>query len=246
MGDFLSTTMQFKFSREKDHVLILAFFGRFIYHFRTLAGNGAWLHVLITSVYLALLGCDRNSNETVQSLLVTYLEVFLPFVTALLSAFVFSGDAALEVLLTLTVSPRKIILERFFTVIILVASSAFLVTVWAVSLNPEASALIHPILTWLPPVLCLGGLAMAGSVLTHSANTGAAIAGLIWTLALLFKGELLSSTGGQVVFFFLTWQMPDSTIWGINRAVLTILGLVTVGVAAWLVERPEPFVRNLE
>jgi hypothetical protein len=219
---------------------------RIIYHLKTLVGAGLLLQAMVTLICIALIAWNRTDVDIVRILLVTYLEVFLPFVGALISTLSLPEDAMIEILFALPMSSRQMISEKLSLSGVLIAGSALLVTGLTFLLCPPIATSVNPILTWFSPTLFLMGVGMSCSVITSSPRTSASIVGLLWILEIMFKGEILSSPLGEATFLFLTWQMPDSNLWGINRLVLCALGIITLWFALKKIDLAEPFLKSSE
>jgi len=216
------------------------------YHLRTLIEKGVFFQGVVTLVYIILISLNRTEVDTVRLLLVTYLEVTLPFIGALLSILSFPESNMIEILFILRMAPRQILLEKLISVGTVIIVCAFLVTGAAFIFSPIAMTFTKTIFVWLAPTICLTGIGIACCVMTASSKTSAAVVGLIWILELMLKGEILSSPMGEATFLFLSWQLPESELWEMNRVVLCTLGLISLWFALKKLQWAEPFLKSSE
>jgi hypothetical protein len=73
----------------------------------------------------------------------------------------------------------------------------------------------------------------------HNRVAGGVVMTSSWAALLLFKQSILTSELGQILYPFLTLDMPDSPFWWTNRLVLTTLSLLLLGGAILLTGQEE-------
>lgn len=165
------------------------------------------------------------------------LALLVPIAAAMQAAFLFSpeDEPALEVLMA---SPRPLawtVLERFL-VLLLVQGGAALGASGLLALAWRGS-LVLIVAQWLPPLLCLSGLALFITLATRRAMMSLLSVGLLWA-AFVALGDVL------VVRWPFLWPLhlylePGEFGYTLNRLLLGLAGVNGVVASLWLLRDEE-------
>lgn len=180
-------------------------------------------------------------------------ELVIPFIGAVQGAFLFapSDEHALEVILAAPRPAHWLIGERA-AVLLIMQGAVGLTASMAMATLPGGQDLPSAILRWLPPLIALSGIAAYVSFLFGRSSFGLLTAILLFGVTLIGGDAIASSwqvwqTGGPFSLMALLWPVhlflfPDAagvTAYGINRAVLTAIGLLALLQMMRLIGRPE-------
>lgn len=180
---------------------------------------------------------------SVQNLLLTYGEVLLPQIAGWIATGVLLSDPCRELLLSSGRPIWKTMIERVLLIFstTLAAWGGMLLCTCYVTKRSTALQAVGAQMFWGGAVasllfISIGVLFALGF---HNRVAGGVVMTSSWAALLLFKQSILTSELGQILYPFLTLDMPDSPFWWTNRLVLTTLSLLLLGGAILLTGQEE-------
>ena len=182
-------------------------------------------------VTLGVLGLVFYATQThlLPLRLVNVIVLTLPLLVALQAAWLFSpeDEPALEVMLATPRPPAWTLFERLLLLFAVQGSVALVAGVYLSSVGGESMALT--ISRWLPPLFFLSGIAVYLTITTRRAIFGVLVVSLVWFALTLF-GEMAIERW-PVVWPLHLYLQPGTPNYGLNRLLLTLLGLSLLSLA---------------
>jgi hypothetical protein len=198
--------------------------------------------LFLSSVLLGMMILPVDPLE-VRFMLLTYGEVLLPQIAGWIATGILLSDPCRELLLSSGRAIWKTMIERLILVFsaTLVAWGLLLLLTCCVVKSNEAlqAAGLRMFLGGAISCLCFISIGAVLSLWLHHRIAGGVILMALWALLLLFKQSMLASDLGQVLYPFLTLDMPDSAFWWINRLTLLVFSLLLIYGAARLTRQEE-------
>jgi hypothetical protein len=189
----------------------------------------------------ALSDGGTQAHAVATGLLTAGLEAVVPLAGAILTASMVGNDPARELLLSLPMSYRQILLRR----ILLASISPMLTALCFAHLLMAANRWVAPAggaggdLTWLAPLLWLTAWACALAIMLRSATVAVALVAVL-TLAEGFLHDLfVGAIWLRPIFLFATTFSGAHQFWWANRFALLLTASLAL-VSMWLfLKRPE-------
>jgi hypothetical protein len=151
------------------------------------------------------------------------------------------GDPLLEITMTTHAGIYRVLGSRALLTFFLVLLSSAVFLIWSlgngVSYMDQQSPLAL-LLVWLAPVLVMGGLGLAGSLLTRNTALGMTISAVPLMAALFLSPVLLPIQASHPFFIPYTSWGQDAPDWWTNRLMLLGIALV-LALGSWLWLRRE-------
>ncbi|PZR99332.1 MAG: hypothetical protein DLM69_07465 [Candidatus Chloroheliales bacterium] len=194
---------------------------------------------------LALVANQLGHADQVARILTTSLDV-LPLVGGVAAATAVSADEALELQLSLPTTFRTTIIRRLALSLGWTGLLAFASTL-ALSVNGSlrgANSLLGDQLTWLAPLLWLVGVATALSLGLRAAVVGSGLIAVLWVVEQVLKDLFAAIPWLEPLWLFERWQPQQAMQWGFNRFVLLASAAALLGLAYWLLGRPERLLKG--
>jgi hypothetical protein len=195
--------------------------------------------LLVVPLGIGVVLVDPPASDTSTArILLGILEMGVPLAVGVGCASLVGRDAAAEIQLTVPTPYRSTLVRRLAVTL---ACGAVAATVTAVALIasgwwerwPANHGPLTGQLTWLAPVLGLGGLGFAaGAVFRSPAGAGAVVTS-VWTLQQVFGGLAQEERPARLLYLFATTRGAAPADWMANR--LTLLGAAAALVALALV-----------
>lgn len=197
--------------------------------------------ILVFAGLTALFLIGNVVQSGIAVLLIAVLEACLPLTVGILLATVAVQDAALELLLTMRASYRRIAFLRFALILGWTLLVEWLATLALAVLLPwvPVKPLVAFQLTWLAPSLWLAGAGVLLALLLRSRTSSGALLGCVWILQLLFHGYFTSHGWTLPWFLFATLYTPGASFWLANRLELIATALVLFAAAWCFLRNPE-------
>jgi hypothetical protein len=215
------------------------------HYLRTMRGEILWLPGLLTLLCAALVLLNRAQPANARMVVMIYLEVLLPPLTAWAASSLLVSDPTLELHLTAPRQPRRTLLERY--ALLLGAAAAWAPTMliwvraWVIPIAPP-SGWLHWALVWAAPTTGLSSLAGWAALAGRSPTVGAMAATLPWSTQLVFREWFMATPTRRTVFLFLSLAAPGSPQWPLNRAFWLTLGVVFLALSLRLLRDEERYV----
>ena len=170
----------------------------------------------------------------------------LPVIGGIGAASIVTGDPALELQLSLPTVFRLTMLRRLALALGWTSLLGLGCALWLAA----SGRLTWPIspfgdqLIWMAPMLWLAGLGEALSLAMGAAAPGSSLVGMVWVLELALGTSLAELPALRPVLLFLRFDPAHAADWTVNRLTLLALAALGLGLAAWLLGRPEWLLRG--
>ncbi|MCB0180207.1 MAG: alpha/beta fold hydrolase [Anaerolineae bacterium] len=157
---------------------------------------------------------------------VRIVALILPPLAALLAAFRFSpeDEPALEVVLSTSRPLTWLLLERLVALGLWLGGVGLLTSLYVAPFSGEP--LFNNILRWLPPLLCLSGLAVYLSLMTRRAIYSLLLVSLLWVVAAVFGDFLVQRW--PFMWPLHLYLLPSHAAYDLNRLFLSLVGISLV------------------
>lgn len=214
-------------------------------YLRTMRGEILWLPGLLTLLCAALILLNRAQPANARMVVMVYLEVLLPALTAWAASSLLVGDPTLELHLTAPRRPGRTLLERYALLLGTAAVWTLAMLVWTraweITVAPPAGWLRWA-LVWAAPTTGLSALAGWAALASRSPTVGAMTATLPWSTQLVFREWFMATPARRTVFLFLSLAAPGSPQWPLNRALWLTLGIIFLALSLRLLQDEERYV----
>jgi len=215
------------------------------HYLRTMRGETLWLPGILTLLCATLALLNRAEPGNARMVVMVYLEVLLPALTAWAASSLLVGDPTLELHLTAPRRPERTLLERY--ALLLGAAAAWTLAMlvwtraWKIPIAPPAGWLRWALI-WAAPTAGLSALAGWAALTSRSPTVGAMAATLLWSAQLVSRGWFMVTPARRTVFLFLSLFAPESPQWALNRALWLALGVVFLALSLRLLQDEERYV----
>lgn len=172
------------------------------------------------------------------------LEGALPLTGAILGGLLLLNDPARELLYTTSTPPWRTMLERMGLVlgVMGLCAALFLALMPLIGISWIGwAAWPFSLLVWFIPAVTWLGITLLIGALLRGATAAASLVMLLWFVLFKFHDTVTLTVAGRALFPLLTVFVPDSPDWPLNRLVLSLIGVVSLGGALWLLQRGERF-----
>ncbi len=206
------------------------------------AGWAALLPPLAVTVLLAVLtvvtGRTGGGSDQLARLLQALLEMGLPLAAGVGAASLVGRDPGVELQLTVRTGYRATLLRRLAVTLGWSAGFAVAATVVMVATGwwsrwPDAHNPLVGQLTWLAPVLWLGGLGFLAGALLRSPAVATGLVTTCWIFEQVLADVVLSHRWSQLLFLYATTRGTGPTEWMLNRLTLVGTGALLLA-GGWL------------
>jgi hypothetical protein len=203
-----------------------------------------WMFPVVTIISLIIVALFPNLRSR-------SAEIVIPLIAAMQAALLFSPDdePALEIMLA---SPRPtawLVYERLSALLIMQLGIGVIWT-FTLTMMADMPAFGDILIGWLPPTLALIGLALAITVMMRRSSFGI-LAAIFLYAALLFAGDMavlrwnfafpvhLFMGRDLPMLFALQWEISADTLYALNRAVVTLVGVFSVIAVVYRIRNTE-------
>lgn len=205
------------------------------------AGLAVWsapLIVVATATAAAVVIARPGGPHAVARGWVAVLEAGLPLAAGIPQTTLVGRDPAIELLLTMPVPYRTVLLRRAACGLAAAAATGLAATAvlwwgWSVPHGPVAGQLI-----WLSPTVALSGVALLGGVLLREPAAAGGVVTVVWLLAALLPARV-----PPLLYLFATSGEFHAGWWA-NRLLLLLTGIVAVALAVAAAGRSEALLNS--
>ncbi len=211
------------------------------YELKILKRGNIWF-VLISLFLVSLVLIFGSSRSSSYGISVVFFENVGPLVMLFNATVLLSNDRDHGTIERVFASPghrSTVYLRRFATVCgVNVSILSALILLW--QLDPSAISLPRTLMTSIPPVLFLSGLAFLGAVLVRDPNVGAVLSAGWWVLNHFAWSYGNKGWFGYIFLFKETYYPGSSTLVG-NRLALLLLGVTFLSLIPLLLRKAERY-----
>jgi len=179
--------------------------------------------------------------EGAHPLTVRVVEVIVPLVVGLQSAYLFSpeDEPPLEVLLACPRPLAWVLFERLAVLMTLQGGVALMGSLVGLAL-PQAERLSVAVIRWMAPCVAICGVALFTTQLTRQGVFGALLVTLLWG-GMFFGGDAMIARWPFLwpVHLYLQPEEATPTVYVLNRATLILAGVGMTALAAYLTRDEE-------